>query len=220
LASLVLPPELQDDELEALARGQQLASTEVGTQVIGGNLSAGSKLAIHTTVLGTVATPLTRAGAQVGDSLFVAGDLGLAGAGRQQLSEGKVEPVAWVKAWRRPRARIAEGLVAREHATAAIDVSDGLGADARHLAAASGVGVVLECDRLVTPGDGLGDDAIEQILFGGEDYALLVTSPEPMVGFRKVGFVERGSGVWLQRAGGREPLPSGGWDHFASAPRQ
>jgi thiamine-monophosphate kinase len=201
LAALVLPSALTDGELEALARGQREAADALGTAVIGGNLARGGELSITTTALGRAARPLTRGGARPGDGLFLAGDLGLAGAGLTLLlmqAPGSARDLdaenafaaslstaarAAVAAWRRPRARLEEGrAAARAGASAAIDVSDGLAQDVGHLARASGVRVVLDAAALVSPelsavAAELGRDALTLALRGGEDYALVVALP-------------------------------------------
>lgn len=216
LGSLVLPPMVTDGELEAMARGQAAACEEVHTVMVGGNLTRGSELGIHTTVLGRAERPLRRDGAQTGDLVMRAGDVGLAAAGLARLRAGATEPGSWVQAWRRPRAHIAEGLAAAGLATAAIDVSDGLAADVGQLAEASGLCVTLDTEALVV--DALreaGERAIDFVLYGGEDYALVVTAPTPIDGFIVIGRCEAGTGVWLQREGRRVQLGPTGWDHFA-----
>lgn len=209
LGSLALPANVSDADLEALARGQQAAMVEVGARVIGGNLARAAELSIHTTVLGATDAPLRRDGARPGDGVFVAGELGLAAAGLRALRDRRDGPEAWVNAWRRPRARIAEGLRAAEVASAAIDVSDGLAADVGHLATASGLAVVLDRGALFEP-------SLELALYGGEDYALVITAAAPVPGFRRIGSCEAGTGVWLAHDGHREPLEARGWDHFAA----
>ena len=183
---------MSDADLEALAAGQREAADALGTAVIGGNLSRGTELSITTTALGAAARPLTRAGARPGDAIWMAGPVGLAAAGLAALSraegppaaeEGSAAVAAAVAAWRRPRARLAEGRRACGRARAAIDVSDGLARDVGHLARASGVRAVLDAARIV--GDdlreaaaALGRDPLALALYGGEDYALVVTLPD------------------------------------------
>ncbi|HEX4245218.1 MAG TPA: thiamine-phosphate kinase, partial [Acidimicrobiales bacterium] len=135
---------------------------------------------------------LTRSGARPGDSLFVTGPLGASAAGLRILRAGA--PGAGTELWRtaesgdeagsiysilaqahrRPVARLAEGELARlAGATAAIDVSDGLAADVRHLADASGVGIAL--DHVPVAMGATDDEAVG----GGEDYELIVATGDP-----------------------------------------
>ena len=227
LSSLILPDDVEDDVLEELARGQAEACAEVGTSVVGGNLSRGGELSITTTVIGDAPEPLRRDGARVGDVVVAAGPLGLAAAGLRVLLDGPDRAdeealAAAVGAWRRPRARIAEGLRLRGVATAAIDVSDGLGLDVSRVAEASECCVVLEEERIVTSAlaaaaAGLGLDAVALALEGGEDYAVVATVPpgSHVEGFVAIGRCEAGEGVELEGGGRRRPVPSVGWDHFA-----
>ncbi len=217
LGSLVLPDDVTDDDLQAIAHGQAAACREVGGAVIGGNLARGGELAIHTTVLGHATRVMPRSGACVGDLVMVAGDLGLAAAGLAGLRAGGGVPERWASAWRRPHARIRDGLRAVGQANAAIDVSDGLAADVAQLARASGVAVVLDAEALLVEKLGaLAEDTLRWVLHGGEDYALVVTSPDRIDGFRIIGACEAGSGVWLNSAGKREEVVAAGWDHFAT----
>jgi thiamine-monophosphate kinase len=239
LSALVLPGDVGDADLEALATGQRDAASEIGTAVVGGNLSRGQELSITTTVLGRAARPILRSGARPGDALWLAGPVGLAAAGMRLLAEGRAiedeAALACVAAWRRPRARIASGLALRGVASAAVDVSDGLGRDVAHLARASGARAVLDAaaDREAGPlvtgaltavAARLGVPALDLALFGGEDYALAFAAPagarvpdavrigrlEPLGEAVEPGFVV------LERPDGfRIPLWSAGYDHFA-----
>ena len=149
LSALVLPPDVTDEDLYALARGQREAATACGTAVIGGNLARGGELSITTTALGRAPSPAPRAGARPGDALWLLGPVGLAAAGLRFLQRHGEPPadsasLRAIQAWRRPRARIAEGLTLRGVATGAVDISDGLARDVGHLARASNVRAVIE----------------------------------------------------------------------------
>ena len=122
-------------------------------------------------------------------------------------------------AWRRPRARV-DLLVSLRQARAAIDLSDGLLADAGHLASASQQGLVFSAEALVDTdlaaevGE---DEAFRLAATGGEDYELLVCAPAPLAGFHTVGRVvgrPRGTEPALAFDDGRA-LPDGqlGWQH-------
>jgi thiamine-monophosphate kinase len=197
LAAWVLPKDFDDADVERIARGQREACDELGAKIVGGNLARGPVVSISTTWIGTCESPITRAGAKVGDGVWLCGAVGLAAAGLRALKDGTRIPEDMIRAWRRPRALIAEGLRMSQIASACIDVSDGLASDAGHIARASHVRIRFESR--------FGDDA----LYGGEDYALLCTSVAPIEGFARVGVVEAGEGVFM---GDRRV--EGGFDHF------
>jgi thiamine-monophosphate kinase len=232
LSSLVLAPSVDDEALDALTRGQAEAADEVGAPIVGGNLSRGTETSITTTLVGRAARPLLRSGARAGDGLWLAGSVGLAGAGLALVEEHMQDPrmqdddtAACLRAWRRPIARITEGRALAGLASAAIDISDGLARDAWHLAEASGVRVVLDVAALVAAGGEAlvagsavtGCDPVELMLHGGEDYALLAASSEEPPGFVYVGKVEahaHGPRVLLTTARGTVPVEPRGFDHF------
>ena len=229
LSALVLPREIEDDELEAIARGQAEACHELGTQVIGGNLSRGGELSITTTALGSAGHTLRREDAQPGDDLLLAGAVGLAAAGLRALQQGReADPdvALAVVSWRRPRALIEEGLRAASVAHGAIDLSDGLALDAGRMAQASGLTVVLELEQIVgsslrRAAAALDADPEDLALHGGEDYALLVSAPAgtEIEGFARIGSCEAGEPqVVLEHDGQRRPVEVRGYDHFSSPP--
>ncbi|WP_438026883.1 thiamine-phosphate kinase [Sorangium sp. So ce233] len=231
LAALVLPLDVSDDELGALARGQRAAGDEIGTAIIGGNLSRGGEISITTTALGVAAAPLRRDGARPGDALALAGPVGLAAAGFALLDRGMSPPGAAaeraIRAFRRPAARIDAGLRAAAVARAAIDISDGLAADLAHLARASGVRVLLDPAALVSAdlrdaAAFLGADALDLALHGGEDYAVAVAGPDvgSLPGFVAIGRCapreEGASDVALLGPEGQvTSVAARGYDHFA-----
>ena len=152
--------------IEGLVRGLAEAGAAYGCAIVGGDLSSGPCLVVSVAVTGTTDErgAVLRCGARPGDLLFVTGALGRSAAGLRILRAhrgaagmpadiGPETPTAgdrhvWpelVAAYRRPAARVGEGRAASAGgATAMIDISDGLGIDLDRLAAASGVGVVLD----------------------------------------------------------------------------
>ena len=227
LSALVLPSAFGDEELDGLSRGQAEAAAALGTAIVGGNLARGNELSITITVLGAATKPLLRSGAAPGDVVAVAGPLGLAAAGVAALQAG-VSGAAVdraIAAYRRPRALIEEGTAASARAHAAIDVSDGLALDAFRLAGESGVGLVLEAEKVRTAGGAelagaaaaLGLDPLELALYGGDDYALLMTFPPGAVAspFHPIGTCTKDAGLFLERTPGeRGKLEPRGYDHF------
>jgi thiamine-monophosphate kinase len=227
LAALVLPSWVNDEDLAAIAAGQREAADALGTAVVGGNLARGGELSITTTALGVAARPLARAGAGEGDAIWMAGPVGLAAAGLALLERGAPAEGSRgaIDAWRRPRARIADGLRAASRAKAAIDVSDGLAQDAGHLARAGGLRAVIDARAIVGPAllevaADLGRDPLDLALHGGEDYALVVAlSPGDAVeGFVRIGWMEpRGGGPTVAlrgEDGAITAIDARGFDHF------
>ncbi len=229
LSSLILPREFTDAELLALMQGQRQAATAADAPVVGGNLARGDVLSITTTVMGLSERPVQRAGAKPGDQLFIAGALGLARTGLHLLQTGQT-PTSDLARWNnaraafvRPTARLHEGLLANARgAHAMIDLSDGLCADAHHLATASQVLLVLDEELLrhsflpLLPAQL--EAPMEAILCGGEDYALLVAAPANTMPeqFIVVGSVESAAhpAVVLSGSEGRRQLSPKGFDHF------
>lgn len=233
LSSLIVPRGFGRTKLAALSEGQAEAARAGGCPVVGGNMARGSELSVTTTVLGHAERPLLRSGARAGQELWLIGAVGHAAAGlsvlRGRAARGS-EPheraalERCVAAWRRPRALVEQGLALGPVASAVMDVSDGLVADATRLARASGVRIQIEHERLLAALGGelvavsrlLRRSALRFALWGGEDYALLATgeaSRRPPFA-RVIGHVSRGQGLWLvRRGGGRQPL-LGGYDHL------
>lgn len=227
LCALVLPDDVDDGALEDIALGQRDAARASGAPVVGGNLARGQSLSIATTFLGRCEHAVERRGARAGDGVWMAGRVGLAAAGlkalQRRMAEDAASPAlaAAVAAWRAPRALIAEGRAMAAVAHAAVDVSDGLARDTDHMAEASHVCIVLDeaqvvaCDALVAAAAALGESALDLALYGGEDYALVVTSTVPIPGFRRIGEVRDGRGLVLLRgADGERVIEAKGFDHF------
>jgi thiamine-monophosphate kinase len=169
------------------------------------------------------ARPLTRSGARPGEGLFVTGTLGSAALGLALLKRGQpTRAPEHVARWRVPTARIAEGRRAVEHASAGIDVSDGLLQDLRHLCTASSVGCEIDLVALPRPREDvlaaeLGLDLEQLALAGGEDYELLIAASEPPAGagFTRIGTFTSAAGVRLREATGAvRTAEIAGFDHF------
>jgi thiamine-monophosphate kinase len=156
LCALGLPKGFTD--VKALARGMQPLARRYGLTLAGGNLTSSPVLSLTLTLAGVAKRPMLRKGARAGDLVYVGGVLG--------------EAAANLKAQRRPLPLVEEGLVAARVAHAAIDVSDGLLQDLKHLLDASKVGAELDSGALpMRPG------TLEKALHGGEDYALVLAIP-------------------------------------------
>jgi thiamine-monophosphate kinase len=179
LVALTVPEGEGDGSVTvAVMEGVAEAGAASECPIVGGDLTSGPVLVVSVTVIGTVdgGDPVTRAGARPGDVVMITGPCGGSAAGLRKLRAGStVGPV--VDAYRRPVARLGEGVAARlGGATAMIDVSDGLALDLHRLADASNVGFALETVPVAvgaTPNEALG---------GGEDYELLLTMDAMCIG--------------------------------------
>ncbi len=149
LSALVLPADVGSRELKALGKGQARAAKLLGCVVVGGNIARGREWSITTTVIGRADAPIRRRGAQPGDELWLIGEVGMAAAGLRllQLGRARTQKPAFKRclaAWRAPHARLREGRLLAGRASAAIDISDGLAADAGHVARASNCRLVID----------------------------------------------------------------------------
>jgi thiamine-monophosphate kinase len=195
LVGLACPPDTATTWLEGVAAGLAEECAPLGAAVVGGDTVSAAPdsngVVLSVTALGDLGgrAPVLRSGARPGDVLALAGRLGWSACGLAVLRRGFTSPHAAVAAHRRPEPPYAAGPAAAEAgATAMCDVSDGLLADAGHVAEASGV--LIDVDRaalvratLELPGPlqqvatALGGDPMAWVLTGGEDHALLATFP-------------------------------------------
>jgi thiamine-monophosphate kinase len=160
--------------LSGLADGAREAARVAGAKIVGGNLSDADELSMTTTVIGTAWRSLRRDGARPGDKLYVTGRLGGPAMALAAFIADRKPDEADRARFAHPAARIAEARWLSHHgATAGLDVSDGLAGDARHLAAASGVGLIVHLDRLPRV-----DGASPMVAVrSGEEFELLLTAP-------------------------------------------
>jgi thiamine-monophosphate kinase len=160
---------------------------ETGVPVRGGDTTRADSVVVTVTALGRAARVPGRAGAKPGDLLVVTGPLGAAGVA---FRAGRLA---------RPPLRLEEGRHLATVAHAMLDISDGIGPDAGHIAERSGCRLVIDLDALP-----LASGATREDLEFGEDYELLAATPDPL-GFPVIGRCEEGSGV---------SVALGGWEHF------
>lgn len=231
LISLAVAPQEAQTVLSGLGDGIKTALEKLGAPLVGGDLSASpGPVVIDVTVVGESEEPVTRSGAQPGDELWVTGVLGGSAGAVRAWRDGTEPDPSLRRSFARPTARISEArwLADQVQVRAMIDLSDGLVGDARHLAAASGVRIVLDARLVPVHPDLSAEDAPSLAMSGGEDYELCFVSPPGVtvpwanefqerfgIGLTCVGHVEEGSGVEVVGAVGPEQL-SGGFDHFAS----
>jgi len=228
LVALALPGPDAAELAPLIQAGVREALALTGGVVLGGDLSRSpGPLVLDIMVVGRAREPILRRGARPGDTVWVTGVLGGAAAAVAEWEEGRSPSAGLRRAFAHPVPRVREALWLRERVeiTALVDLSDGLAGDAGHLAAASGVRILLHEGSLPLhrglPTPHLPAEVARRLaLSGGEDYELCLTAPagdvEPWVeGFVEefgvpltaVGEVAVGEGVWVAPAGGGEPRP-------------
>lgn len=227
LASVGAPARLAAQDLQSVLMALHDAAAEHGTALVGGNLTRAARAFYAVTLIGeATARPITRAGAQVGDRIFVSGELGGAACAVACLRRGEAPAPALRERYLDPppRLAVATALAEREIASAMIDVSDGLEQDLGHISEASGVAAEIDFDRVPVGA------AVRRhrrwrsyALRGGEDYELLFTVPPEEVPqvrriakaaqcpLTEIGEIRKGRGVLVSGAG--RGLRKG-FDHF------
>lgn len=206
------------DFVDRFYDGWHKLAREFGVDLVGGDVSRSpDKLVIDSTLLGqlTRGSAIRRAGARIGDAIFVTGYLGGAAAGLELLEYGQRYSAAMSETVRHlllrqlqpiPQVRTGKLLLELNLPTAMMDVSDGLSSDLNYFAIASGVGAKIYADRIpVDPAiAGAGSverDALDLALNGGEDFELLFTSrPEKIpaaldLGFHHLGEITENVGI-------------------------
>ncbi|MDO8977908.1 MAG: thiamine-phosphate kinase [Afipia sp.] len=194
-AGFVLTLALRDAKeqwLAPFARALGEDAAAFGCPVLGGDtVSTPGPLMISITAFGRVppGRMVRRTGAKPGDRIAVTGTIGDAALGlrvlKGQAGEGLDTPSRefLIQRYRVPQPRNALAVAIREHASAAMDVSDGLAGDLAKLCAASGISAAInladvplseQARALVTKGS----SSIESIVSGGDDYEVVCTVPE------------------------------------------
>ena len=206
-----------------------------GVALFGGDtVRWGHAAVLGCTAVGTVmrGRALGRAGAQVGDALWVSGTIGDAGLGLAIAHKVPAQPDPHTKflltRYRRPDPRVALGRRLAGLATACMDVSDGLLIDAERLAQASGVGIALDLTAVPVSAAAaartLATDAARLALAtAGDDYELVFTAPPhadvaalatAKVPLTRIGHVVAGGELTVAGAGGAVLAPGRlGYEH-------
>jgi thiamine-monophosphate kinase len=232
-----VPADLSEESCLELIDGIAALATETGTTLAGGDVTRAPALILVVTVVGHAATParlVSRGGAQPGDGLFLTGEIGAAAAGlllleRPELAASVPERTAALLRERQlePTPRLGAGrALAAAGAGAMIDLSDGLGGDATHLASASGVALRIDAGLLpLAPGvaeiaTAADRDPVELAASAGEDYELLAAlAPDRLAAavgeigaetsLTRIGEVHAGAGVEIRLPGGGTVAPAG-----------
>jgi thiamine-monophosphate kinase len=237
LLALVWPKSRPVAQIEEFSRALGADLARWGAHLVGGDTtSTDGPLTLSLTLLGRVGPrgPVRRSGAKAGDDLWVSGTIGdgwlglkAATGGFGALSaEARSLLVSSYRVPQPPRLPMADFIAT--HASASIDVSDGLVADAGHVAEASGVALVIQAASVPLSAAAHGFLAnakvdLMALLTGGDDYQALFTAPPSArdaisasgQGVTRIGQAEQGAGVkMLDAAGAEMPVARGGWKHM------
>ncbi len=242
LASLGLPRDMTEKNIEEIGKGLNDGVREYDTYLIGGDTGESSSLIICCMVFGTspVKRLMLRSGARPDDILAVTGPFGRSAAGLKILLEGfeaLEKKRSILEAVYMPRARLREGLALGRAGvvSSSIDSSDGLAVSLHELRKLSHVGfsltVVPIAEEVVQFADKAGLDATELALYGGEEYELVLTV-KPSGWIKAQEAVEKAGGELI--AIGRATVSQDivlrvddvekeilyrGWEHFKNRPK-
>lgn len=184
LLGLVWPAEVSEAEFAQFADGLARDQAAYGLSLLGGDTTrhreGAGGLTISVTMIGqAIGNPVSRAGARPGDDLWVGGVIGDGHVGLRAVADGRDCPS--VRAYLCPPVELGFAPLIAAHGTASLDISDGLVADATHLACASGVRLQVHAERVPLSEAGRAfasdRDGLVALLTGGDDYQPLFTAP-------------------------------------------
>jgi thiamine-monophosphate kinase len=210
------------DWIGQLAQGIADVAKECGAIVVGGDLSKSPALQLAITAIGHTDNPITRAGAQIGDGIYLSSLTGWSAAGLEILSKGlSISSDMASEALAQYRNPTLDSMIDFSKAHAMADVSDSLLIQGEQIAKASEVALEIETgliekieefvalNRLATETN---SDIWQWILAGGEDHVLLATG-QNLPGLR-IGQVVAGSSLLIKDPNGKMKVAPVSWSHF------
>ncbi len=246
MLSLAIPPLMNDVMMAAFAKG--LAAVQDSfppLKLYGGDtVRIAGPMVVTATLIGKVASGqmVTRSGASIDEDVWVSGHIGEGYMGLLHVLSKRIDPPPtgealwrWEEAYLRPEPRLSIGGLLRKVASAAADVSDGLVADAGHIAEASGVGMTLRLPDIPfsngtfiwANGQADRQAAKTKLITAGDDYEIVFTAPKSRrdlialgaselgVALSRIGYTRKGNGITvLDYADDIIPIISKGYEHF------
>lgn len=219
-------PRVDENWLRQFSNGFLGLATQFSIDLIGGDTTQGA-LTLTVQAMGIVPNgqALKRSTAQIGDAIFMTGNLGDAGLGLK-IKQGYRHEDAQeaLNRFHAPMPRIETGLALQGIASACIDISDGLLSDLGHILKQSEVGACIEWEKLpfsssvnayiAQTGDAL------MPLISGDDYELCFTVPTKLAhcvpnNCTQIGTIEAQLGLRLKKSGHIETLTAKGYEHFS-----
>jgi len=218
VVAAALPKGFGKEELKQLHSGITLAGDRFGCSLVGGDITrwqTKGRFAISVAMLSKALgnKPVRRCGAKAGDAICVTGSLGGARGGRHLKFE--------------PRVKEARRIAQQSAVSAMIDISDGLSSDLNRICRASGVGAVIDAERIPISDEARkSKDPLSSVLNDGEDFELLFTLSQRQcrrllklwdesVAITRIGTITRARKLRIKRADGRlDDLQPKGYDHL------
>ncbi len=235
--SLSIPKRISQDQLKLFCAGLKTAQNEYGLKLWGGDTTRSKAgIVLSATIIASLpqGEAVLRTGAKIGDLVCVSGTVGDGYLGLKaslnQIDRNVYSCKNWLNHYHQPTPPFAQLSFIRRVATSALDVSDGLIADAQHLAAASDIGLEIDLEALPLSGETkkwLAHQTDKQagllkLASGGDDYQVLMTIPPhttkdmavQKAGFTIIGRVVEGKGVSCFSGQMRLDIADTGYQHF------
>jgi len=217
--SFAAPGNLNVEWVDGFYSGVARACREFKVSLVGGDSSTAKSIFVDVSMVGRVKAgcAVRRSGAKPGDKIFVTGMLGGSAHGLELLRKGMKDDAAVQRhLYPQPRHQFGAAMASKLHAM--IDVSDGLSTDLGHILKESRVAARIYKDRLpAAPGA-----SMLEVLDGGEEYELLLTSAEDIDGALAtcIGEITPATGgeyrIVLVDGNSESVLESKGWQHFGA----
>ena len=246
MLSLAIPPLMDGAMMAAFVKGLGAVQDSFPPlKLYGGDtVKIAGPMVATATLIGKVPTGkmIKRSGAAAGEDIWVSGYIGEGFMGLKHVLSQRIDPPPtgeaiwrWEEAYLRPEPRLKLGGLLRKVATSAVDVSDGLVADAAHIGDASGVSMTLKLPAIPFAtgtfiwADGQADrvKAKVQLITAGDDYEIVFTAlpqhralvehgaSELGVPLTRIGYTSEGKGISvLDYADEVIPINSKGYVHF------
>lgn len=223
LLAIAIPKDLELDNFKEIIDGVLKACDYYGIPLIGGDTNEASEIIISGTALGLTDNPLMKDTYNIGDLLAVTGDIGLAALGFELDDLDNL----YVKKALKPKARINEGLILRDYATSATDITDGIASELYEIKK-DGFGFMIHeelldiSDEYKDLAGQLGLDYLDLILHVGEDFELLFTISKKnleklTIDYKVIGEVTDSDVVELTLENGFvEEIKNKGYEHYVS----
>lgn len=234
IISISIPGKLSKSEIVKLCRGFKVASKEFGFKILGGDTNQSKEIVISCVLFGTSNKITPRNGARLGDVIITTGPFGLTAAGLHILMNKAKSKCLFkkkaVQAVFHPLPHLAFGSKASKLLTSSMDSSDGLSSCLVELARQSKKKFII---TKIPAAEGTLEFAranklsfMDLVFNGGEEYEIVATTPKKNLPLLKkiakaqrlnlveIGFVQKGSGVFVQKADRLNRLSDLGWVHF------